>query len=268
MKSTPETLQQENALAERAAGYWLLGAAVVVLLPHVPRLPVWLSTVLAALFAWRFFIDPARLAGAQPLVALVAHRGAGFPALPSVRHAVRARCRQRPARRHAGAQVYGVATAARLRAGRVADLFSDCHRLSLLAGDVAGGLPAGGVCADHRYADSSRRARRTRTLRVAPGGCAVVAGAAAHARHAPVVPASARCACGDFRTMPMPASPACPRRCIPAASTSCLFPRTVAFRAHFQGAVPPPAQRYWRALVLWTTDGKSWTRGLATACAT
>ena len=56
MKSAPESLQQENALAERAAGYWLLGAAVVVLLPQVARLPVWLSTVLAVLFAWRFFI--------------------------------------------------------------------------------------------------------------------------------------------------------------------------------------------------------------------
>jgi transglutaminase-like putative cysteine protease len=38
----------------------------------------------------------------------------------------------------------------------------------------------------------------------------------------------------------------------------------VAFRAHFHGAVPPPAQRYWRSLVLWTTDGKGWTRGLLT----
>ena len=56
MKSTPENLKQENTLAERAAGYWLLGAAVVVLLPHVPRFPVWLSILLAALFAWRFFM--------------------------------------------------------------------------------------------------------------------------------------------------------------------------------------------------------------------
>jgi transglutaminase-like putative cysteine protease len=36
----------------------------------------------------------------------------------------------------------------------------------------------------------------------------------------------------------------------------------IAFRAYFQGPVPPPAQRYWRALVLWTTDGQGWTRGL------
>jgi len=48
MKLSPEALKQENALAERAAGYWLLGAAVVVLLPHVARLPVWLGMVLAA----------------------------------------------------------------------------------------------------------------------------------------------------------------------------------------------------------------------------
>src|SRR4030067_2906682 len=56
MKLSPEVLSLENALAERAAGYWLLGAAVVALLPHVARLPVWLSAVLAALFDWRFLM--------------------------------------------------------------------------------------------------------------------------------------------------------------------------------------------------------------------
>jgi protein-glutamine gamma-glutamyltransferase len=32
----------------------------------------------------------------------------------------------------------------------------------------------------------------------------------------------------------------------------------VAFRASFEGAAPPPETRYWRALVLWDTDGQSW----------
>lgn len=32
----------------------------------------------------------------------------------------------------------------------------------------------------------------------------------------------------------------------------------VAFRARFFGAVPPPAARYWRALVLWDYDGLTW----------
>jgi transglutaminase-like putative cysteine protease len=35
----------------------------------------------------------------------------------------------------------------------------------------------------------------------------------------------------------------------------------IAFRAHFHGTPPPPARRYWRALVLWSTDGIGWTRG-------
>jgi transglutaminase-like putative cysteine protease len=34
--------------------------------------------------------------------------------------------------------------------------------------------------------------------------------------------------------------------------------RAVAFRASFEGSVPAPAERYWRGLVLWETDGKSW----------
>jgi len=34
----------------------------------------------------------------------------------------------------------------------------------------------------------------------------------------------------------------------------------IAFRARFEGAVPPPAQRYWRGPVLESFDGRSWRR--------
>jgi len=34
-----------------------------------------------------------------------------------------------------------------------------------------------------------------------------------------------------------------------------------AFRVEFDGRVPPPAQRYWRTLILWQTDGKDWKQG-------
>ena len=36
---------------------------------------------------------------------------------------------------------------------------------------------------------------------------------------------------------------------------------TVVLRAQFAGAPPAPAQRYWRTLVLWHTDGTTWSRG-------
>ena len=35
---------------------------------------------------------------------------------------------------------------------------------------------------------------------------------------------------------------------------------TVAFRARFAGATPPPNQRYWRGPILWRFDGRRWTR--------
>jgi transglutaminase-like putative cysteine protease len=35
----------------------------------------------------------------------------------------------------------------------------------------------------------------------------------------------------------------------------------VAFRASFEGQAPAPGERYWRALVLWHTDGRGWERG-------
>lgn len=38
-----------------------------------------------------------------------------------------------------------------------------------------------------------------------------------------------------------------------------------AFRAWFEGAPPPPEQRYWRALVLESFDGRTWTRAMSFA---
>jgi transglutaminase-like putative cysteine protease len=37
--------------------------------------------------------------------------------------------------------------------------------------------------------------------------------------------------------------------------------RETAFRVRFEGQAPPPAARYWRGLVLWDTDGRTWTPG-------
>lgn len=39
----------------------------------------------------------------------------------------------------------------------------------------------------------------------------------------------------------------------------------VAFRATFEGAIPPPGDRYWRGPVFWHTDGHTWSRGLPPA---
>ena len=52
MKKTRPT----EPLPARASGYWLLGAAVIVLLPHLERFPLWLTAVLAALFSWYFLL--------------------------------------------------------------------------------------------------------------------------------------------------------------------------------------------------------------------
>ena len=39
--------------------------------------------------------------------------------------------------------------------------------------------------------------------------------------------------------------------------------KAVAFRVDFNDPIPPPEKRYWRGLVLWDTDGYSWTTGNA-----
>lgn len=47
---------RRDELPDRSAGYDLLAAATVALLPHVARFPWWLTPGLAALFVWRFLM--------------------------------------------------------------------------------------------------------------------------------------------------------------------------------------------------------------------
>ena len=45
----------------------------------------------------------------------------------------------------------------------------------------------------------------------------------------------------------------------PGDISSLSLSDAVAFRVKFEGAVPPPTERYWRGLVLTTFDGRAWT---------
>ena len=52
-------------------------------------------------------------------------------------------------------------------------------------------------------------------------------------------------------------------RMSPGAIAQLLIDDSPAFRVGFDGAIPPRAQRYFRAVVLWHFDGRSWTPGHA-----
>ncbi len=47
----------------------------------------------------------------------------------------------------------------------------------------------------------------------------------------------------------------------PGSISSLVSSDALAFRVEFEGEVPRTSQMYWRALVLWQTDGQLWTRG-------
>lgn len=47
----------------------------------------------------------------------------------------------------------------------------------------------------------------------------------------------------------------------PGSMTDLLVDDTPAMRVYFDGVPPPPAQQYFRAIVLWDFDGATWTRG-------
>jgi transglutaminase-like putative cysteine protease len=50
-------------------------------------------------------------------------------------------------------------------------------------------------------------------------------------------------------------------RMAPGSLTDLLIDDSPAFRVDFDAAAPAPAQRYFRAIVLWDFDGTTWTRG-------
>jgi transglutaminase-like putative cysteine protease len=46
----------------------------------------------------------------------------------------------------------------------------------------------------------------------------------------------------------------------PGSIAELIQSEETALRASFEGEIPPPAERYWRALVMWHTDGQLWSR--------
>jgi transglutaminase-like putative cysteine protease len=50
-------------------------------------------------------------------------------------------------------------------------------------------------------------------------------------------------------------------RMAPGQISELIQSDAVAFRASFDGPIPPPPQRYWRGPVLWETDGSAWRAG-------
>ncbi len=260
MKATTELLKQENALAERAAGYWLLGTAVVALLPHVARLPVWLSAVLTALFAWRFLMirrawpAPSRWLR-WPLTAALVYllyrqygtllgRDAGsalLAAMLALKFLELQRLRD---------YVLGVLLVYFLIV--IGFLYSQAMWLVvyLLAVFV---LTTATLI---RLAVPAARARFA--LRLA-GVLLLQALPLMLAMHL-LFPRLQ----GALWRLPQDAYSGLTglsEEMHPGSINELSLSDEVVFRARFHGTRPPPAQRYWRALVLWTTDGKRWIRG-------
>jgi transglutaminase-like putative cysteine protease len=261
MKTAPETIRRENALAERAAGYWLLAAAIVVLLPLVPRLPWWLAAVLAALFGWRFLI--LRRAWRAPnrwlryaltlLLAALLYRQYGT--------------------------LFGRDPGSAMLAAMLALKFLELQRLRdyvlsvlvvyflIFIGFLNAQAPwlvlyllAVLVLSSAtlvRLAVPGARARFALRLSVVLLLQALPLMLAMHLFFPRIQ--------GSLWGMPQDAQAGAvglTDELRPGSINELIFSEDIAFRAYFSGPVPAPAERYWRALVLWDTDGRLWKRGL------
>jgi transglutaminase-like putative cysteine protease len=260
MKQSSEALKQENALAERAAGYWLLGTAIVALLPHVPRLPVWLIAALAALFAWRFFMiqrawpAPNRwlrwLLAAALVFLLYRQYGTLFG-------------------RDAGSALLAAMLALKfLELQRLRDYVLGVLLIYFLI--VLGFLYSQAVWLVVYLLTVFVLTTATLVRLAIPGSPARFALRLAAVLLLQALPLMLAMHLlfprlqGALWTLPQDAHAGLAGlsdEMRPGSINELSLSDEVAFRAHFRGAPPPEAQRYWRALVLWTTDGKRWTRG-------
>jgi len=261
MKPASEVLKRENALAERAAGYWLLGAAVVVLLPHVPRLPVWLGAVLAVLFAWRFLVvkrawpAPNRWVRWSLTVVLVFLLYRQYGTLFG---------------RDAGSALLATMLALKfLELQRLRDYVLGVLLIYFLI--VLGFLYSQAMWLVVYLVAVFVLTTATLVRLAVPGARARFALRLAGVLMLQALPLMLAMHLlfprlqGALWGLPHDAHAGLTglsEEMYPGSINELSLSEDVAFRAHFQGAVPPPPQRYWRALVLWTTDGKGWTRGL------
>jgi transglutaminase-like putative cysteine protease len=260
MKTVADRSSPENALAERSAGPWLLVGAVVVLLPHVTHLPYWLSAVLALLFAWRFFILqrgwPAprrwlRYAITLLLVALlVRHYGSLFGRDPgSALLATMLVLKLFELQRQ---RDYIVALFLVYFLILIGFLYSQAPWLVvyLLAAFVLTTASLVRLSVPGAQARFALRLAGVLLLQAVPlmlvmhflfpriqGSLWGLPGDA----YSGLSGLSEEMHPGDIRELSLS--------------------EEIAFRAEFSGALPAAAQRYWRALVLWSTDGRSWKRG-------
>ena len=263
MKPTSEFLRQENVLAERAAGYWLLGAAFVVLLPHVPRFPVWLSALLAVLFGWRFFMI--QRAWPAPnrwwrwsltvLLVFLLYRQYGT--------------------------LFGRDAGGALLAAMLALKFMELQRLRdyvlgvlLIYFLIVLGLLYSQAIWLLVYLLAAFVVTTATLVRLAvPGARARFALRLATVLLVQALPLMLAMHLlfprlqGALWGLPHDAHAGLAglsEEMHPGSIQELSLSEDIAFRAYFPGDVPPPSQRYWRALVLWSTDGISWTRGVAT----
>jgi transglutaminase-like putative cysteine protease len=248
-----------EALPERAAGYWLLAAAVIVLLPHIARFPLWFTATLAGLFAWRTLMlrrnwpAPHRWLrfGLTLLLATLVYRQYGtlFG-------------------RDAGSALLAVMLALKFfEMRRVRDYMLGVFLVYFLI--VIGflysqapwlvaylfGVFVFSTATLIRLALPGSGARYT--LRLA-GVLLLQALPLMLAMHV-LFPRIQ----GTLWALPQDAyagRSGLSEELHPGSINELSLSEEVAFRVHFAGAAPPPAQRYWRALVLWSTNGQTWTR--------
>ncbi len=260
MTTRADSPTPENALAERAAGYWLLGAAMVVLSPHVLRFPLWLSLVLAALFGWRFFVlrrgwpVPNRWVryGLTLLLVVLLYRQFGT--------------------------LFGRDPGSALLAAMLALKFLELQRLRdyvlavllvyflIFIGFLYGQEPWRVLLLLAVFVLSSATlvrlavpgARPRLALRVA-GMLLLQALPLMIVMHLlfPRLP-------GSLWGLPQDAHAGLSGLSDdmqPGSIQDLTLSGEVVFRAHFDGPVPPAGERYWRAVVMTHTDGRRWTRG-------
>lgn len=252
----------DSDLPDRAAAYGLLASAVVAVLPHLTRLPWWLTLYLAALFVWRY---------------LMLRRG--YPAPVGLLRFVLMTLGVLAVYLHYGT-ILGRDAGGALLATMLALKFLELRRLRdyMLAVFLVYFLIMVGFLHSQEmwlvlYLLVAFVATTATLVRLTLPG---IAGKRA-LKIALVLLAQALPLMlvlhllfprlqGSLWGMPQDAyagRTGMSEQMQPGSINQLSFSTEIAFRAHFPQDLPKPAELYWRVLVLTHTDGRTWTRTTA-----
>jgi transglutaminase-like putative cysteine protease len=258
--SLPYPLAPEQRTVSPRDLAWLVGSLALVILPHMMRAPWWLTVLVLCLFGWRFYYALNR----APLPSRWLVLGVAAVAMLGVWLEYRSLFGRQPGIillvLFAGLKVLETRTQRDAAVGAFLGYFLIITNFLYTQSIPTGALMVLALFAITAALVGYSAPQRSPRSNLRTAGLLLAHGAPAALALFLLFPRVQ----GPLWGLPQDAYSAMTglsESMTPGNLASLAQSDALAFRAEFEGELPPPAQRYWRGPVLWDFDGRTWTIG-------